>query len=149
MAKTTLKIWQSQRELKRGMRACTGEWNVEELWRIHKHDNDGCVTDERRQLLPPHADTSHTPWLNWPSRESTGNRRITQGVMTEVQHDGEEASRFDLWPPRQFILGRPLTFREKNPPCATVRKSFFMGESAAQEANDQLTSRLGENVWGF
>lgn len=38
------------------------------------------------------------------------------------------------------LFSRPLTLREKIPPRATVRKSFFMGESAAaREGNDQLT----------
>lgn len=45
----------------------------------------------------------------------------------------------NLWPSRE----------KKILPCATVRKSFFMGESTAQEANDQLTSRLGENLTHF
>lgn len=73
----------------------TAEWNVKELQQIRKHNNDGSVTDERQQLLPPHTHITHTR-LNRPPRESTSNRSMTQGVMTEVRHDGEEASQFDL-----------------------------------------------------
>lgn len=144
--KQPLKYENGQQELERGMRTRTGKRNHKELRRICKHNNDGGVTDERWRLLPSHTHTrlKHSP------KEWTSKRRMTQGVMTEVQHDGEEASGFHLWPPCQFILGQPLTFkRKKILPCATVRKSFFMGESTAQEANDQLTSRLGEDLSHF
>lgn len=70
---------------------------------------------------------THTQ-LKYSPKEWTSKHRITEGVMTEVQHNGEEASGFHLWPPCQFILGQPSTFkRNKNPPLCHCEKTLFNG----------------------